>query len=82
MTLTQTAIGVATQVRDVRRGRTATMQSRYLIGADGARSSVRDAIGVTMIGEGSFSRNFSIIFRAPDLATRRDSRPGYHVLDA
>src|SRR5580693_289215 len=63
VSLTQTASGVATQVRDVRRGRTATMQSRYLIGADGARSSVRDAIGVTMIGEGSFSRNFSIIFR-------------------
>ena len=82
VTLTQTASGVATQVRDVRRGRTATMQSRYLIGADGARSSVRDAIGVTMIGEGAFSRNFSIIFRAPDLASAADSRPGHHVLDA
>ena len=75
VTLTQTASGVATQMRDVRRGRTAMMQSRYLIGADGARSSVRDAIGVTMIGEGAFSRNFSIIFRAPDLARRQIHGP-------
>ena len=71
VSLTQTASGVAIQVRDVRRNRTATMQSRYLIGADGARSSVRDAIGVTMIGEGAYSRNFSIIFRAPDLSARQ-----------
>jgi 2-polyprenyl-6-methoxyphenol hydroxylase-like FAD-dependent oxidoreductase len=75
VTLTQTASGVATQMRDVRRGRTAMMQSRYLIGADGARSSVRDAIGGTMIGEGAFSRNFSIIFRAPDLARRQIHGP-------
>jgi 2-polyprenyl-6-methoxyphenol hydroxylase-like FAD-dependent oxidoreductase len=75
VSLTQTASGVAIQVRDVRRNRTATMQSRYLIGADGARSSVRDAIGVTMIGEGAYSRNFSIIFRAPDLSAQQIHGP-------
>ena len=75
LALTQTASGVTTQVRDLRRGQTATMQSRYLIGADGARSSVRDAIGVTMIGEGAYSRNFSVIFRAPDLAARQIHGP-------
>ena len=32
---------------------------------------VREAIGATMTGEGAFSKNFSVIFRAPDLATRQ-----------
>jgi 2-polyprenyl-6-methoxyphenol hydroxylase-like FAD-dependent oxidoreductase len=75
VSLIQTASGVNAQFRASRGGRTATVQSRYLIGADGARSSVRDAIGSTMIGEGAFSRNFSIIFRAPDLAARQIHGP-------
>jgi 2-polyprenyl-6-methoxyphenol hydroxylase-like FAD-dependent oxidoreductase len=75
VSLTQTASGVAIEVRDVRHNRTATMQSRYLIGADGARSCVRDAIGVTMVGDGAYSRNFSIIFRAPDLSAQQIHGP-------
>lgn len=75
VSLTQAANGVTAQLRDTRNGRMATVRSRYLIGADGARSSVRDAIGATMIGQGAFSRNFSIIFRAPDLAARQIHGP-------
>lgn len=75
VSLTQAANGVTAQLRDTRNGRMATVRSRYLIGADGARSSVRDAIGATMIGEGAFSRNFSIIFRAPNLAARQIHGP-------
>lgn len=48
------------------------IDSAYLIGADGARSAVREAIGAKMVGEGAFSRNYSIIFRAPELASRHD----------
>jgi 2-polyprenyl-6-methoxyphenol hydroxylase-like FAD-dependent oxidoreductase len=75
VSLSQTANGVTAQLHDMRNSRTATVRSRYLIGADGARSSVRDAIGATMIGEGAFSRNFSIIFRSPDLAVRQIHGP-------
>jgi 2-polyprenyl-6-methoxyphenol hydroxylase-like FAD-dependent oxidoreductase len=75
VSLTQTAAGVSAQLRNVRDGSVAAIQSSYLIGADGARSAVRDAIGSTMIGEGAFSRNFSIIFRAPQLAVRQIHGP-------
>ena len=71
----ETANGVASQLRDLASGRIFKVESSYLIGADGARSAVRDAIGATMIGEGAFSRNFSIIFRAPDLASRSTHEP-------
>jgi 2-polyprenyl-6-methoxyphenol hydroxylase-like FAD-dependent oxidoreductase len=75
ISLTQNSNGVTTQLRNTRDRRTTTARSRHLIGADGARSSVRDAIGATMIGEGAFSRNFSIIFRSHDLAVRQIHGP-------
>jgi 2-polyprenyl-6-methoxyphenol hydroxylase-like FAD-dependent oxidoreductase len=71
VSFTQTASGVVTRVRDIRTGLTRDISSAYLIGADGPRSAVRDAIGARMVGEGAFSRNYSIIFRAPDLAARQ-----------
>jgi len=75
LSLDQTAGGVASQCRDLRTGRVANIRSAYLIGADGARSRVRDAIGAVMSGEGAFSQNYSVIFRAPDLAARQIHEP-------
>jgi 2-polyprenyl-6-methoxyphenol hydroxylase-like FAD-dependent oxidoreductase len=72
VSFSQKGSAVSSQVRDMRNGRIARIESSYLIGADGARSTVRDAIGATMVGEGAFSRNYSIIFRAPDLAKRQN----------
>ena len=46
----QSASGVDARCRDLRNGRIADVGSAYLIGADGARSMVRDAIGATMDG--------------------------------
>ena len=62
--------GVAVQLREVETGRTRTVRSRYLIGADGARSRVREAIGAQMLGQSPGLKNYSIIFRAADLASR------------
>ena len=44
------------------------VRSRYLVGADGARSAVRDLIGAAMIGEYGISRNYNVVFRAPGLS--------------
>ena len=66
---------VRSRLRDISSDRVATVESAYLVGADGARSTVREAIGATMVGEGAFSRNFSVIFRAPDLAARNVHGP-------
>ncbi|MGY4398958.1 2-polyprenyl-6-methoxyphenol hydroxylase-like FAD-dependent oxidoreductase [Sphingomonas sp. UYAg733] len=43
--------------------------ARYLIGADGARSSVRALIGAKLEGRHGLSHHYNIIFRAPGLAT-------------
>ncbi len=69
-TFAETGGAVLSDLRDVATGGTRRVESAYLIGADGARSGVREAIGATMVGEGAFSRNYSIIFRSPELAGR------------
>jgi 2-polyprenyl-6-methoxyphenol hydroxylase-like FAD-dependent oxidoreductase len=66
---------VAVTIRDLNTGLTCDIVGRYLIGADGARSSVREAIGAVMTGQGSFSQNYSVIFSAPDLQARQVHEP-------
>lgn len=67
--------GVVAQLKDVASGAVRQAKSAYLIGADGARSAVRQAIGAKMQGEGAFSKNYNIIFRAPALATSHAHGP-------
>ncbi|CAN7359840.1 FAD-dependent monooxygenase [Bosea sp. LjRoot90] len=67
--------GVVSQLKDVASGAVRQVASAYLIGADGARSAVRQAIGAKMQGEGAFSKNYNIIFRAPALATSHAHGP-------
>ena len=44
------------------------VRARYLVGADGARSAVRELIGARMHGRYGITRNYNIVFRAPGLA--------------
>lgn len=50
-------------------------QAHFIVGADGARSRVRDVIGATMAGTYGLSRNYNIIFRAPGLANAHPHGP-------
>ena len=75
LSLSQSQDGVVSRFKDHRGGGSAVVHSAYLIGADGARSVVREAIGARMTGDGAFSRNYSIIFRAPELAARNVHEP-------
>ncbi len=62
---------VTSEVIDLPSGRTRTVRSAFLVGADGARSFVREAIGAKMTGASGGAKNYSIIFRAPDLAAQQ-----------
>ena len=59
---------VHAQVRDLAGGTLRSVQSDYLVGADGARSSVREGIGARMEGTHGLSRNYNVVFHAPGLA--------------
>jgi 2-polyprenyl-6-methoxyphenol hydroxylase-like FAD-dependent oxidoreductase len=67
--------GVTAQVRDHGAGSVFTVRSDYLVGADGARSSVRAAIGASMVGTYGLSRNQNAVIHAPGLAAAHRHGP-------
>lgn len=79
--LTQDADGVTATIRDRLNDETYTVRAKYLIGADGARSVVTDAIGLPMEGKTGLSASTNVIFEA-DLSRYVAHRPSvlYWVL--
>ncbi|HSR97021.1 MAG TPA: FAD-dependent monooxygenase [Kofleriaceae bacterium] len=61
----QDADGVVATVRDVATGRERALRAKYLVGADGARSKVRELLGIELGGRGVFSNSITIYFHAP-----------------
>jgi 2-polyprenyl-6-methoxyphenol hydroxylase-like FAD-dependent oxidoreductase len=64
----QDEAGVTAQVRDLRGGDLVEVRSAFMVGADGAGSRVREAIGATMQGERNLSRNYNSVVHAPGFA--------------
>jgi 2-polyprenyl-6-methoxyphenol hydroxylase-like FAD-dependent oxidoreductase len=56
-------------------GETYSVRADYLVGADGSRSAVREAIGATMVGRSGLSRHYNIIFRAPGMMDAHSQLP-------
>jgi 2-polyprenyl-6-methoxyphenol hydroxylase-like FAD-dependent oxidoreductase len=57
--------GISAQILDRTTDRVCDVRCKYLIAADGARSRVRERLGVRMQGPGELSQNLSIHFSAP-----------------
>lgn len=51
----------------LRQDKRETVRAKYLVGADGARSGVREALGIALTGEGTLNESCGIYFRAPRL---------------
>nr|Q9L4Y1.1 RecName: Full=Tetracenomycin B2 monooxygenase-dioxygenase; AltName: Full=Tetracenomycin B2 oxygenase; Short=Tcm B2 oxygenase [Streptomyces olivaceus]AAF73050.1 Tcm B2 oxygenase [Streptomyces olivaceus]CAP12596.1 TcmB2 oxygenase [Streptomyces olivaceus] len=60
----QDADGVDAVIVDRGTGARTAVRSRYLIAADGVRSTVRQALGVTGTGHGSLGKAMSVLFQA------------------
>jgi 2-polyprenyl-6-methoxyphenol hydroxylase-like FAD-dependent oxidoreductase len=66
--------GVTMRVKDIASGGEYDLRGRYLVGADGAHSIVRDKIGAPMDGRGVFSNSVTIYFSA-DLRPFLEGKP-------
>ena len=60
----QDADAVTAIVRNRDTGKTTIVRARYMVAADGARSNVRERLGIHMAGHGTFSKSITIYFRA------------------
>ena len=72
---TETADGVEARVTDLQTGARVDVRARYLVGADGARSTVRERLGIRMEGRSPLSHHHNIIFRARGLRDRHALGP-------
>jgi len=63
--VSQDGDGVTATIRDVASGDERQIRAKYLIGADGAHSKVRDLLGIEFDGRGVFSNAITIYFHAP-----------------
>ena len=61
----QDAEGVSAVIRHRDTGETQTVRARYMIAADGVRSTVREKLGIPYVGRGTFSKSITIYFHAP-----------------
>ncbi|WP_372656503.1 FAD-dependent monooxygenase [Hydrogenophaga sp.] len=64
----QDADGVQALAVDLESQQELRIEADYLIGADGARSLVRETIGAKLEGTYGLSRHYNVVFRAPGLA--------------
>ena len=60
--------GVVAQIRDLGEGARRAIRSAFVVGADGARSAVRERIGAKMTGDGGALRNLNVVVRLPGIA--------------
>jgi putative polyketide hydroxylase len=77
----QDRAGVTAVIRDIASGETATVRSRYLVGADGHRSSVRTALGIAMTGPADLGQFLSILFRADLTEVLGETVYGLYLLE-
>ncbi|HEX8902911.1 FAD-dependent monooxygenase [Vitreimonas sp.] len=66
--------GVTCRVRAA--GADNVLRCDYLVGADGARSAIRDLIGAQMEGRYGLAHAYNIVFRAPGLSRLHKHGPG------
>lgn len=57
--------GARVMLRDVRTGALRTVQARYIVAADGARSAIRSALGIPLHGAEAVLDGFTTLLRAP-----------------
>lgn len=71
----QTAAGVEATLRRADDGASVTVHAQYLVGADGARSTVRERLGIRMEGTSPLGHHHNVVFRTPGLAERHALGP-------
>jgi 2-polyprenyl-6-methoxyphenol hydroxylase-like FAD-dependent oxidoreductase len=64
---TQNADGVAVNATDLVSGAPLTIDAKYLVGCDGAASTIRAQLGIDMLGNPRLNYSMGILFSSPDL---------------
>ncbi|TQC48773.1 2-polyprenyl-6-methoxyphenol hydroxylase [Rhodococcus sp. WS4] len=78
--LAEDASGVTARILDHSSGTEHTVRADYVVGCDGAGSTVRGMQGITMTGPDVLTYSTNVIFRCDDLASVYDKPRGYRFI--
>ena len=78
--LTEDERGVFARIRNLATNEEMPVQAQYLIGCDGARSAVREQLGIAMHGRGVLTYSTNVIFRCVRFNLLHDKKPGYRYI--
>jgi 2-polyprenyl-6-methoxyphenol hydroxylase-like FAD-dependent oxidoreductase len=77
VSFTQNADLVTAVVENAETGTREEIPARYIVGCDGARSLVRETLGITMQGNPVLTHTTNVIFRCPHLLSLHDKGKAY-----
>jgi 2-polyprenyl-6-methoxyphenol hydroxylase-like FAD-dependent oxidoreductase len=77
VSFTQDADRVTATVENADSGAREEIKARYIVGCDGARSLVREALGIHMVGNPVLTYTTNVIFRCPHLLALHDKGKAY-----
>jgi 2-polyprenyl-6-methoxyphenol hydroxylase-like FAD-dependent oxidoreductase len=72
--------GVTVTLRNLATGATETIETDYLVGCDGAASTVRQGLGIAMAGNPVLTYTTNVLFRAPDFLSLHDKGEAYRFI--
>ncbi|MGB6534981.1 MAG: FAD-dependent oxidoreductase [Xanthobacteraceae bacterium] len=77
----QDAEAVTAEVESAESGTREQIRAKYIVGCDGARSLVRETLGIKMLGKEVLTYTTNVIFRCPHLLSLHDKGKAYrHIL--
>lgn len=76
-TLDEDDDAVVATVHDAESGRNEQIRARYVVGCDGAQSTVREWLGIAMEGPGTLTFTTNVIFSCPELDSLHDKADAY-----
>ena len=71
----ETAGGIRAELVDVESSQKQTVLASYLIGCDGADSSIREMSGINLIGDLRLNSNLNVFFDCPEFVSMQNGRP-------
>jgi 2-polyprenyl-6-methoxyphenol hydroxylase-like FAD-dependent oxidoreductase len=77
VSFTQDAEAVTAIVESAETGARSELRVRYIVGCDGARSLVRETLGIAMAGNPVLTYTTNVIFRCPHLLSLHDKGKAY-----
>lgn len=80
VSLDESEDGVRAVLRDLRTGNTEVVTADYVVGCDGAGSTVRSALGSTLSGQPALTYTTNVIFRSSELPSLHDKGRAYRFI--